>query len=158
MEIVILSALVILGVILLLLELLVIPGVGIAGIGGFVLLGLAVWYVYSVFGLLAGHITLACLGVMLIFFLCFALRSKTWKRATLKAEIDGKSDGQPNAPIHVGDRGVTTSRLNPAGKALINNDFFEVRTFDKFVDNGVQVEVVKIENRTIFVQEINDNH
>lgn len=157
MEITLISALIILGIILLLLELLVIPGVGFAGVGGFVLLGIAVWYTYAAFGSLAGHISLAGIGLVLIFFLWFALRSKTWKRASLKAEIDGKSDGQPNTPIQIGDRGITTSRLNPAGKALINDAFFEVRTFDRLIDSGVKVEVIKIEHRTIFVQEIANN-
>lgn len=156
MEIALICALIILGIILLLLELLVIPGVGFAGAGGFLLLGIAIWYVYAELGVVAGHIALSIVGLMLAFFLWFSLRSKTWKRAALNAEIKGKSDGQPDTQIHVGDRGITISRLNPAGKALINNDYFEVRTFDKMVDNGIPIEVIKIEHRTIFVREITD--
>lgn len=156
MDLTLIIGLVILGIILLLLELLVIPGVGIAGISGFILLGISVWRVYVEFGTIAGHWFLAGIGLLLIFFLWWALRAKTWKRAALKAEIDGKSDGQPDVPINIGDQGVTTSRLNPSGKALINGDFFEVRSYDKLVNNNVKVEVTKIDNRTIYVKEITE--
>lgn len=158
MGITLVVVLMILGIVLLLLELLVIPGVGIAGLGGFALLGVAVWQVYIIYGTVVGHWFLAAVGLCLIFFLWFALRAKTWKRAALKAEIDGKADGQPDIKIQVGDFGVTASRLNPAGKALINNAFFEVRTFGKLIDNGVKIKVVKIENRSIFVQEISETN
>lgn len=154
MDLTLIIGLVVLGIVLLLLELLVIPGVGIVGIGGFALLGLSVWRVYTEFGTTAGHLFFAGIGILLIFFLWWALRTKTWKHAALKAEIDGKSDGQPDTKIQIGDQGVTTSRLNPSGKALINEDFFEVRTYDKLINNNVKIEVTKIDNRTIYVKEI----
>jgi len=141
-----------LGFVLLLLELLVLPGNGVAAIGGFVLLGLSVWQVYAQYGNVAGSWALGALVVISIILIWFALRSKTWNRVALKSEIDSKADGQPDVPIYVGDQGVTVSRLAPAGKALINNDYFEVRTFGELVDPNQNIEVVKIEYRTIYVK------
>ena len=54
--------LIILGVVLLLLEFLVIPGTTIAGIGGILLIAIAVYYGYEVYGTKTGHIAfLFCL-------------------------------------------------------------------------------------------------
>ena len=144
-----------LGFLLLLLELLVLPGIGVAAVGGFALLGIAVWQVYAQYGSVAGSWTLGAIVVASVVLIWFALRSKTWSRVALKSEIDGKSDGQPDVPIQVGDKGVTVSRLAPAGKALINNDYFEVRTFGELIDPDKNVEVVKIEFRTIYVKPVN---
>jgi len=143
-----------LGFLLLLLELLVLPGIGIAAVGGFALLGIAVWQTYAEYGNTAGSWTLGGIVVVSIVVIWFALRSKTWNRAALKSEIDGKADGQPNVPIQVGDKGVTVSRLAPSGKAFINDDYFEVRTFGELIDPNQNVEVIKIEFRTIYVKPI----
>jgi membrane-bound ClpP family serine protease len=148
--------LIVLGFLLLLLELLVLPGIGVAAIGGFTLLGIAVWQTYAQYGNVAGSWTLAGIVVASVALIWFALRAKTWNRAALKSEIDSKADGQPDVPIHVGDRGVTVSRLAPSGKALINDDYFEVRTFGELIDPNQQVEVIKIEFRTIYVKPINN--
>ena len=146
--------LILLGFLLLLLELLVIPGVGVAAIGGFAMLGIAVWQTYAQYGSVAGSWTLAGVVVASIVLIWFALRAKTWNRAALKSEISGKADGQPDVPIQIGDKGVTTSRLAPAGKALINGDYFEVRTFGELIDPDKNIEVVKIDHRTIYVKHI----
>jgi len=141
-----------LGFVLLLLELLVLPGIGVAAIGGFALLGLSVWQVYAQYGNVAGGWALGGLVVASVVLIWFALRSKTWNRITLKSEIDSKADGQPDVPISIGDQGITVSRLAPAGKALINNDYFEVRTFGELIDPNQNIEVIKIEYRTIYVK------
>jgi membrane-bound ClpP family serine protease len=145
-----------LGFLLLLLELLVLPGIGVAAIGGFTLLGIAVWQTYAQYGVVAGNWALGATVVISIVLIWFALRSKTWNRVTLKSEIDSKADGQPDVPIHIGDKGVTVSRLAPSGKSLINEDYFEVRTFGELIDPNQNVEVVKIDYRTIYVKPINN--
>jgi membrane-bound ClpP family serine protease len=145
-----------LGFLLLLLELLVLPGVTVAAVGGFALLGIAVWQVFAQYGGVAGGWTLGAIVVASVVLIWFALRSKTWNRAALKSAIDGKAGGQPDVPVHIGDKGVTVSRLAPSGKALIHNDYFEVRTFGELIDPNQNIEVVKIDHKTIYVKPINN--
>lgn len=154
MDIILIIILVALGFALLLLELLVLPGVGVAAIGGFALLGISIWQIFAQYGTAAGVWSLVVVSLLSLVFIFFALRAKTWRRAALKSEIDGKADGQPDVPIHIGDQGKTVSRLAPAGKAYINDDYFEVRTFGEMLDPETEIEVVKIENRTIYVKPI----
>ena len=156
MGIALIITLIVLGFLLLLLELLVLPGIGVAAAGGFALLGVAVWRTYAEYGTVAGNWTLAGVVVGSVILIWFALRTKTWNRAALKSEIDGKADGQPDAPMYVGNQGVTVSRLAPSGKALINDDYFEVRTFGELIDPNHKIEVVKIDHRTIYVKPVDN--
>jgi membrane-bound ClpP family serine protease len=72
--------LILVGILMMLIEILVIPGSGVAGIIGFGLMVAGIWLAYVDEGATAGHITLAVtLGVSLIGLL-IALRTKTWKR------------------------------------------------------------------------------
>lgn len=154
MNMIFIIILIAIGFALMLLELLVLPGVGVAGIGGFVVLGIAVWQIFAQYGTTAGVWSLVAVAALSLVLVWLALRAKTWSRAALKSEIDGKADGQPDTPIHAGDKGKTVSRLAPAGKAFINGDYFEVRTFGELIDPEQEIEVIKIDNRTIYVKPI----
>jgi membrane-bound ClpP family serine protease len=53
-----------------------------------------------------------------------------------------------------GDRGKSISRLAPMGKALINNEYYEVSTNGEFVDENQPIEVIKIEGSRVLVKKI----
>jgi membrane-bound ClpP family serine protease len=72
--------LILLGVLLFLVEFFIIPGVTIAGIGGALVLGVAVFASYRTYGTTIGTYTLLTVLVISVLTLVLALRSKTWKR------------------------------------------------------------------------------
>lgn len=89
-EILLVALLVIVGVILLVLEMFLIPGFGIAGISGFVCLVGAVVAAYLKISALAGHITLAA-GVVLSGLAIWGfLRSRALDKMALDTKIDSK--------------------------------------------------------------------
>lgn len=144
------------GFLFLLLEILVLPGTNIAGIVGFILIAIGIWQAYSVYGSIAGTITLAGSIVFSVIALYYALKSNTWKKATLNKNIEGRVNIVDTDSIKVGDKGKTISRLAPMGKALINGQYFEVKTTGEFLDQGIDIEVIKIEFNTIIVKTINE--
>lgn len=144
--------LILVGFLFLLLEILVLPGTNIAGILGFVLIAIGIWQSFSVYGNRAGLITLIAAVILTVVFLAIALKSKTWNRFTLKSEIDGKVNVVDEINVKKGDEGITVSRLAPAGKALINNNYFEVHTVGGFVDQNTPVIVTKVEFNKIIVK------
>jgi membrane-bound ClpP family serine protease len=79
--------LIILGVVLLWVEFLVVPGITIAGIGGVLLIGTSIYLTYEYHGVSAGNYVL--LGSVLFMFLSvyFSLKSKTWKRTMLESSL-----------------------------------------------------------------------
>ncbi len=147
-------AFILVGLLLLILEALVIPGTGIAGIIGFGMLIAGIWIAYSDLGTQTGTIVLVLTVLINILAVWLAMRYKTWKRLMLKEEIDGKVNGLDKTKIKVGDRGITVSRCAPIGKAEINGIFVEVDARTGFIDQENPIEVIKIEGNKIFVKPI----
>ncbi len=146
--------LILVGILMLLLEILVIPGSGVAGVIGFGLMVAAIWLAYSREGTQAGHITLAItLGVNLVGLL-LALRSKTWKKAMLSTEIKGKVRTIDPQQLQIGNKGITVSRCAPMGKATFKDKFYEVSALSEFIDENAVIKIVKISGNKIFIKQI----
>jgi membrane-bound ClpP family serine protease len=145
--------LIVIGLSFLILEILVIPGTGVAGIIGFILIGIGVWQAYVYYGTNTGHWVLAGTIVGTIAILAYSLRAKTWRRVMLKTSIKSKVNLIDEDKLNVGDLGKSVSRLVPTGKAVFNDNFYEVRTMGEFLDPGVDIEIEKIEYHKIFVKQ-----
>lgn len=144
-----------LGIILLTLEIVALPG-GVAGIFGVVLIGFGVWQTYAVFGNTVGTIVLLCAIALCVLLLMLFMKRKTWSRFSLNEESDSKVN-QLEPSVKVGARGVTISRLAPTGKALFDGEQMEVHAVNKFIDPDRPIEVVDIEGYRIDVVEITDD-
>lgn len=144
-----------LGVILLTLEIVALPG-GIAGIFGTLLIAFGVWQTYALFGNTTGTIVLLCAIALCVLLLVLFMKRKTWSRFSLNEEIDSKVN-QLEPTVKVGARGVTISRLAPTGKALFDGEQMEVHAVNKFIDPDHPIEVVAIEGYRIDVVEVSDN-
>lgn len=143
------------GLLMVLLEILVIPGGGVAGIIGFAIMAAAVFLGYSRLGVPQGHYVLAGTVLINISVLALALRSKTWTRLMLVKNIDSRVNTFDETSLKVGDKGITISRCTPSGKALINDEFYEVHSLSEFIDEEQEIEVIKIESNKIFIKTLN---
>ncbi len=145
-------ALIVIGLIFLVLEILVVPGSTIVGVVGFILMAIGIWQTYLVYGSETGHYVLGGSIVLTLGALALSLRSKTWNRAMLHTEINSKTNVYEADKVKPGDEGKAVSRLVPMGKALINDEYYEVRTSGEFVDQETEVIITKIEHNKIFVK------
>ncbi len=150
----IIAVLIIVGFLFLLLEILVLPGTNVAGIIGFVLIAVGVYQAYEGYGTTAGTITLGGTLVASVLALYYSLKSNTWDKAALKAEIDGKVNLIDETTIKAGDKGQAISRLAPMGKAMINGKYFEVKTNGEYVDENTKIRVIEIDHNKIWVEPI----
>lgn len=144
----------ILGVVLLALEIVALPG-GIAGTFGVGLIAFGVWQTYALFGSSTGTIVLLCAIALCVLMLIWFMKTKTWKRFSLNEESDSKVN-QLEPAVKVGTKGVTISRLAPTGKAFIDGQTMEVHAVNKFIDPDHPIEVVGIEGYRIDVVETTD--
>lgn len=145
--------LLLIGILLITLEIVALPG-AIAGIVGLIMLGVGVWQSYATHGTVAGNIVLLVSVVVCILLLVFFMRSKTWRFFGLKTEIDSKVNTIDENLLTVGVRGRTVSRLAPTGKANINGQIVEVHTVSEFVNENEEVEITKIEGYKITVKRV----
>ena len=109
---------------------------------------------YHFHGSAAGNYTLIGTAVVSFITIYFVLKSKTWNRIMLKTTIDGKVNvvekEMPN--VKMGDIGETVTRLNPMGKVLVNGEYFECKSEDKFIDQHTKIEVTKVLSNKIIVK------
>lgn len=146
--------LVFLGILFLLAELLLLPGISIGGILAMVCYGGAIWYAFDSLGVMAGVWTIVIVGVVSLISLLFSLRAKTWNRFALKQNIDSTSMPQPGQELSVGVVGVAISRLAPMGKVSIAGKVYEAKSEGDYIDQKQSVEVVGFENFSVIVRKI----
>lgn len=143
--------LILVGLVLIFAEILLIPGVGVAGVLGLLSIGGSCFYAFNQLGNTTGAIVTAVNALLLVALTIWVLRAKTWKRLALDTKVDSKAVSS-DTRISVGDKGVTLTRLVPMGMVRFGNDSVEVKALEGMVDPGVDVEVVMIEDNRIFVR------
>lgn len=146
---------IVIGMVLIMAEIMLIPGVGVAGVLGFLSVGGACVYSFYEFGPMVGSIVTTSNGVVLILLLIYVLRAKTWKKYTLNTNIDSKAVLMEDLP-RIGDRGKTNTRLAPVGMVRIGKHTVEAKALEGMIDSGVSVEVVLIEDNKIYVSPIHE--
>ncbi|MEM9897314.1 MAG: NfeD family protein [Bacteroidota bacterium] len=143
------------GSVLIVAEIIFVPGTTIVGILGFLFSAYCIYLGYEYYG--AGTGTLILLGGMVfnVAALVIAFKSKSWERFSLKNQLMGSHDDETRLSLSIGERGITLSSLKPVGKAIFQDKEIEVRSNGGFVNENEQIEIIKLEGSKIFVQPIN---
>ena len=154
MEYIITASVVFFATILLVVEVMLIPGFGFTGLLGAVSMIGAVAYSFFIIGTLAGLITLLVACAICVALFMWALYGKSLDKVALKKKICSTVKEDEISKFAVGDKGVSRTRLALIGEADINGLIVEVKSESGFVDEGVPVEVVRVSRDTIFVKQI----
>jgi membrane-bound ClpP family serine protease len=153
LHIIVVISVIVLGILFMLIEIFLLPGISIAGIAGAIFLVGGIVYSYMFLGSTAGNITLAASAVALGVTFFGLLKSKSLERISLNTNIDDKVDNSYLQKIAVGDTGVTISRLNPIGKVLVNDVEAEGKSFDgEFIEEDTEIVVIKVETYNVLVK------
>ncbi len=153
MDLAFIIILLVIGMGLIILELIAVPGTTICGIAG---LGLTIWGLIEMFtehGAFWGGLITALDAVLCIGLLIWSLKTKTWRRFAQKEEIKSKVN-ELDVKVHPMDKGVTITRLAPMGTALINGERMEVFTSTNFVDPNTDIVVEQVEGNKIRVRPV----
>ena len=164
-------AIFVLGVILLVLEIFVIPGFGVAGIAGIILVlcGLAFSMVANDYfdfkltqpGLLMNSfiIVIGAMILTIVLMVIFGknvLQSPTFKKLVLEDEQKA-TEGYTSSvakPNLINKVGITKTVLRPSGKIEIDNVWYDAVALDSFIDVGEEIYVEKHENYNLFVRKL----
>ncbi len=157
MELAIIITLIVIGIVFILLELFFIPGVTIASLGGVGCLVAAVILAYKNIGPTAGNITLILALVATIAAIWWFFHSRTLDKMALDSEIDSKvvSQNGSDGKVAPGDKGICLSRLAPSGKILVNGVTLEGHSETGMIDEGSEIEVIRIESYRVIVKRTN---
>ena len=146
--------LILVGLVLIFAEILLVPGVGIAGILGLLSMGGSCFYAFMEVGQTTGIVVTAINAVLIVALTIWVLRAKTWRKMALKTNIDSKAVSSEASVLALGDRGKTLSRLAPTGSARFGNYVIEVKALEGMLDTDVEIEVVLIEDGKIYVKPV----
>lgn len=157
------------GVILVAVELFAIPGFGIAGISGIFLIvtGLTLSMVGAInfegdFNNM-DQLLKALFTVITAIFIAIVVSikfSQTIFTTTIfgqlsLAKTQEASDGFVSADVKytemIGKIGIANTNLRPAGKIIIEGDYFDATALSGFIDKGSKIKVVKYETSQLFV-------
>ena len=105
--------LILVGLVLMFAEILLVPGVGVAGILGLISMGGSCFCAFHQYGNTTGAIVTAVNAVLLVALIIWVLRAKTWKKMTLETNIDSKAVSSDSAVLAVGDGLAITTVEDP---------------------------------------------
>jgi membrane-bound serine protease (ClpP class) len=151
---------------LLLLEIFVIPGFGVAGISGIILI-IASLFLAMVgadpfldmdvvsFAIIKLTVGLAAALVLLFLLARFLPKSNLFKKFILSAEekADAGYTSRTNYSDLLGAEGVSATTLRPAGTAEINGKRVDVVTDSEYIEHGKPIIVTAVEGMRVVVRE-----
>lgn len=146
--------LLIIGILLIITELIFIPGTTIFGIGGLLLTAAGVIMAFVNFGSGPGFTVLGISFLVLLVLLLISFRSNTWDKLSLKSANTGRVNEEVKNNLWKGDQGITLSALRPGGKAEFNDITVEVSTLGQYLEAGTQVRIIAIRDQRIFVEAV----
>jgi membrane-bound ClpP family serine protease len=155
MNFLIIIFLVILGIVLLLIEVTILPGITIAGVGSFLVLVYSVYLAFTTYGSLIGFLTLAFVLIVSPLLVYYFFKGKAGKSMVLNTVLTGVANEINPEKVKVGDIGVTIGRLAPMGKIKVNDEVVEVRSTGTFVNPGEKVRIIHIEKSMVTVEPLN---
>ena len=140
------------GLLLIVAEIVFIPGTTIVGIFGGLLSAYSIYKAYETFDLSTGHVFLASnlIAGAIVLILCF--RTNVWSRFANNSISDGKAMDDLDLELTVGDEGMTLSDLRPIGKAEFKGKTYEVQTLGALCNHPSKITIIDISRHKIIVQ------
>lgn len=156
----------IIGLLLLAAEVFIIPGFGIAGISGILLVvaGLTMSLLnntdFNFEGVTSAEFGEACLTVLvglgggfgLMIWLSDRIGHKgMFRKIALNADLE-QSIASPNLSSLVGKEGTAFTILRPSGKVMVDEELYDGVSESGFIEKGTRVKVVHFENAQVYVE------
>lgn len=152
-------ALILVGVVLLAVEALVLPGFGVAGVLGIGVLAYAIFRVFQESWLTVLGTSTVLAGLMLAGLLWFLPYSRIAGRLRLATRIGRSPDATVVTPGRAGERadlvgavGVALTDLRPSGLARLGDERVDVVTLGDFIAVGSPIRVVRVEGNRVTVR------
>jgi membrane-bound serine protease (ClpP class) len=145
----------------------VIPGFGLAGIGGIVLVIFGLYRLLlpdvpvgeEVVDMAMSGLTIGIIGGLIGLVLLFKLMTKTkfWKKLATPDVQDHERGYDTSLGLEnvVGQEGVADTDLHPAGWVTIGNKRIFVVSEGIFIENGEKIRIIKVDGNRVVVRKIN---
>jgi membrane-bound ClpP family serine protease len=145
-------SLILFGLVLLVAEIIFVPGTTLVGVLGFVFLIIGIGLSFHYFGSNLGWITTGGAAIASGCVLYFSFKANVWGRFALKSSSQGKVNEGVLEGLAPGQEGVALSALRPVGKAEVAGRTYEVKTLGGYVTSGTKIRIIQILSNQIIVE------
>ena len=145
--------LILVGIVLLILEILILPGLIAGIIGALMILG-GIWYSFHELGNTAGTIVALSTLTVTLATIYLAFRYNVWRRFSLQQSSDSKIERVDEMDIKIGDQGKAPSVLRPMGTAVFNNKKIEVQSLGEMIEANATIEVIEVLTNKLIVKKV----
>jgi len=142
------------GIILILAEVFVIPGFGIAGISGITAVLASLFFIFPNTTIAINVLLAVVLFTLVIAFIMFKKfgSSRFWRRISLESSSKNYYSSTSKKD-YLNQEGVTLSKLRPAGTIKIDEDRVDAVSEGSFIEKGKKVKVISVSGSRIVVRE-----
>jgi len=161
---ILLFALYVVAIVLALVEIFLIPGFGMAGVGSIAALAFCGYQAFAIYGFAKGSVVTLVLMILAVVVVVVAIkmmaRTEAGRAFVLDTSLDAaKSGDDKNAydpDLWVGRKLKAMTDLRPGGKATFDDETVEVFAEGAFLRSGDVVEVYKVVDGKLMVKKIAD--
>ncbi|MEO5569779.1 MAG: NfeD family protein [Bacteroidia bacterium] len=143
--------LILIGIVLIVLEILILPGL-ISGIIGGILIVTGIAWMYKTQGSIIGNYTALSTAALTLAAIIYSLKSKAWQRFGLKDSLKGKTNEVDQFDLKEGDEGIAVSALRPMGTVMVSEKRIEAQTNGELIQANTPVTILKILTNKIIVK------
>jgi membrane-bound ClpP family serine protease len=145
-------SLIIIGLILVIIEILFVPGTTVVGVVGLIISAVGIFFSFTHFETETAWVILVVAVILNFAALVYGLQSGVWKKMALTSEINSRAHDDRLLGLTIGMEGRTISDLRPFGKAEFENKIYEVKSDSGYVSVGTKVIIAKLKDNTITVK------
>ncbi|MFD2037685.1 NfeD family protein [Belliella marina] len=148
----ILFSLLSIGLILILTEIIFVPGTTIIGVLGVIVSAAGVYYSFLSFESSTAWMILGVTVLINFLALIYGFKSGVWNKFALKDSITGGSFDGRLTGLEVGMKGRAVSDIKPIGKAEFLDKIYEVKSDSGFISVGSIVIITKLGDNRITIK------
>ena len=134
------------------------PGFGLPGISGVLLLCIGTWQAAKIFSGMTAVIILLLVVIILVAVIFFALRSASkGKLKESKIFLNAEDAALPNKTAlseYLGREGVALTALRPAGKGEFEGELIDVVSNGEFLEKDSRIKVIALDGNRVVVEKI----
>ena len=144
------AILILFGILMIVSEILFVPGL-IVGILGGTFIIMAIGWTWQVYGSTAGMITGIFSILLTVLSIWAAFKTGFWQKFSLQDKVEGKMNVIDDNDVKAGDKGAAVSSLRPMGTVKVNGKKFQASTEGEMVPPNFPVTVLRVETDKIIV-------
>jgi len=150
--------LMVLGMLLIMAELFFLMGGSIAiGLAGLAILGVGVYQIFMIHGMMAGCIALLGSTIGGVGMTLAAFRMMSTRDIGLREQIDGRVNEVDHTLVQVDDVGLAYGDLKLGGQIKVMGEIMDAESEDGFIAKGTKVIVTKVTSNKVFVKKLEED-